>query len=149
MSKRRRDGSFVDDSSVASIWNAVKDSNGSPKQPANEPAKSTSDTHQQSADNDGWQVAESKGTRKKRRKLEQAQQNQVANVNENDNEAAYPSVSFPPTVHLQSVVKIEDLQQLMFYLVGDGHAPNWVTVQSRQAVDKVVVLVSRDRFVTF
>ncbi|KAK5467617.1 hypothetical protein LTS15_000590 [Exophiala xenobiotica] len=74
----------------------------------------------------GWSVAESKSSRKKRRKLR-------------EDPDGYPSINFLDTKPAR--VQMKALQDLVLYLMADGVAPTWLAVNSAKQIDKVVVLM--------
>ncbi|PNS15865.1 hypothetical protein CAC42_7971 [Sphaceloma murrayae] len=76
------------------------------------------------AGTDGWQQVD-RTARKKRKKLEKN----------------YPTISHSHHARLQSFVKISDLQNLALYFLADGSAPQWVSIQHHQHINKVVVLM--------
>ncbi|PSK42224.1 hypothetical protein B9Z65_4138 [Elsinoe australis] len=86
---------------------------------------STTSHTSRNADKDGWEHVEDRTARKKRKKLEKN----------------YPTISHSHHARLQSFVKLSDLQNLVLYLLADGSAPQWVSVQHHQHIDKVVVLM--------
>jgi RNA exonuclease 1 len=51
-----------------------------------------------------------------------------------------PSLVFSSSSRLQSSIKLNDLQNLVLYLLADGFAPNWISVHNRKAIQKVVTL---------
>jgi RNA exonuclease 1 len=53
----------------------------------------------------------------------------------------YPSISHSSHARLQSFVKLNDLQNLVLYLLADGQSPQWCSVQNSQYVKKVVALM--------
>ena len=53
----------------------------------------------------------------------------------------YPAIEHSHHARLQSHVKMTDLQSLALYLLADGNAPQWVSVRSRQSIQKVVMLM--------
>jgi RNA exonuclease 1 len=53
----------------------------------------------------------------------------------------YPVIEHAPQARIQSFVKIVDLQALALYVLADGTAPQWVSVQSRTSINQVVVLM--------
>lgn len=74
-----------------------------------------------------WSVAESKSSRKKkRRKLRE------------DSESS-PSINFLDTKPAR--VQLKALQDLVLYLLADGVAPTWLAVNNAKQIDKVVVLM--------
>lgn len=52
-----------------------------------------------------------------------------------------PAVKFNPSNRLNAAVKISDLQNLILYILSDGPAPQWLAVQNRFGIKKVVVLL--------
>lgn len=56
-------------------------------------------------------------------------------------ERNYPAIEHSRHARLQSHVKIHDLQSLVLYLLADGTAPQWVSVQNRGNISHVVVLM--------
>ncbi|EXJ74151.1 uncharacterized protein A1O5_02445 [Cladophialophora psammophila CBS 110553] len=73
-----------------------------------------------------WAVAESKSSRKKRRKIER----------ESDGD---PSISFFKT--RPERVDLKALQDLVLYILADGVAPTWLAVKNARQIKKVVVLM--------
>ncbi|KIW83545.1 hypothetical protein Z517_02790 [Fonsecaea pedrosoi CBS 271.37] len=73
-----------------------------------------------------WAVAESKSSRKKRRKIER----------EPDGD---PSISFSGS--RPERVDLKALQDLVLYILADGTAPTWLAVRNAKQVKKVVVLM--------
>jgi RNA exonuclease 1 len=71
-------------------------------------------------------VAESKSSRKKRRKLR-------------EDPDGYPSINFLDTKPAR--VQMKALQDLVLYLMADGVAPTWLAINSAKQIDKVVVLM--------
>jgi RNA exonuclease 1 len=53
----------------------------------------------------------------------------------------YPAIEHSHHARLKSHVKITDLQSLALYILADGNAPQWVSVRSRQSIQKVVMLM--------
>ncbi|KAL5113308.1 hypothetical protein ACEQ8H_008821 [Pleosporales sp. CAS-2024a] len=53
----------------------------------------------------------------------------------------YPVIEHSHHARLQSHVKVGDLQSLALYILADGTAPQWVSVRSRQSIQKVVILM--------
>ncbi|KAF2253026.1 hypothetical protein BU26DRAFT_515406 [Trematosphaeria pertusa] len=56
-------------------------------------------------------------------------------------ERHYPAIEHSHHARLQAPVKIIDLQSLVLYILADGNAPQWVSVQSRASIHQVVVLM--------
>jgi RNA exonuclease 1 len=82
-----------------------------------------------------WQVVGGSG-RNKRQKQQQQQQPTPKETN------TYPSITHSPShARLQSYVKLNDLQNLVLYLLADGTAPQWVSVSHARSVRKVVALM--------
>ncbi|KAF7186864.1 putative exonuclease [Pseudocercospora fuligena] len=76
-------------------------------------------------DGEDWQKVESNRSRKRKKKEE----NQ------------YPSISHSSHARLNSYVKINDLQNLILYLLADGMAPQWCSIKNHGSVKKVVALM--------
>ncbi|KXS96205.1 hypothetical protein AC578_2827 [Pseudocercospora eumusae] len=76
-------------------------------------------------DGEDWQKVESNRSRKRKKKEE----NQ------------YPSISHSSHARLNSYVKINDLQNLILYLLADGTAPQWCSIKNHGAVRRVVALM--------
>jgi RNA exonuclease 1 len=53
----------------------------------------------------------------------------------------YPAIEHAYHARLNSHVKIADLQSLALYILADGPAPQWVSVQSRASIRQVVILM--------
>ncbi|KAH3956726.1 hypothetical protein HBI81_244970 [Parastagonospora nodorum] len=83
---------------------------------------SRSDAHRPGA---GDKASKSREERRKERKLDRH----------------YPAIEHSHHARLQSHVKMADLQSLALYLLADGNAPQWVSVRSRQSIQKVVMLM--------
>jgi len=107
------------------------------------PLSSTSSAHSQRGQPDGrespsddiWATNRSRSgpsnedqTREERRKERKLQRN-------------YPAIEHSHHARLQSHVKLADLQSLVLYLLADGNAPQWVSVRSRNSIQKVVMLM--------
>ncbi|KAL2406779.1 putative exonuclease [Exophiala dermatitidis] len=75
-----------------------------------------------------WSVAESKSSRKKRRKIEQDQ-----------DPKSEPSIAFLDTKPAR--VQLKALQDLVLYVLADGVAPTWLAVKNVRQIEKVVVLM--------
>ncbi|EXJ78288.1 hypothetical protein A1O3_09449 [Capronia epimyces CBS 606.96] len=73
-----------------------------------------------------WLVAESKSSRKKRRKIHQ-------------DPGAQPSIAFLDTKPAR--VQLKALQDLVLYVLADGVAPSWLAVRNVRQIEKVVVLM--------
>jgi RNA exonuclease 1 len=54
----------------------------------------------------------------------------------------YPAIAFSSSSNLQFQIQIQHLQDLVLYLLADGRSPQWISVQNRSAVRKVVVLMA-------
>jgi RNA exonuclease 1 len=94
----------------------------SPDEASDKPTSSTGAS-------DTWTVAGG-GKNKKRKKIPKP------------HSANYPAIKFAPeSARLQSQIKISDLQALVLYILADGPAPQWVSVQHRNEFRKVVVLM--------
>jgi RNA exonuclease 1 len=74
-----------------------------------------------------WSIAESKSSRKKKRR-------KIANDFD-----APPSISFLSTRPAQ--VQLKALQELALYILVDGIAPTWLAVNNARQIQKVVVLM--------
>lgn len=87
------------------------------------------DTNSANADHerDDWHLVEN-GRAKKRRK----------SLPKNGN---YPTISHTSHAHLQSFVKLGDLQGLVLYLLADGSGPQWCAVRHHANVRQVVALM--------
>ncbi|KIW23187.1 uncharacterized protein PV07_11407 [Cladophialophora immunda] len=72
-----------------------------------------------------WAVAESKSSRKKRRKIER-------------NADSDPSISFKSRAER---VDLKALQDLVLYVLADGIAPTWLALKNAKQIKKVVVLM--------
>ncbi|KAL2444696.1 putative exonuclease [Exophiala dermatitidis] len=75
-----------------------------------------------------WSIAESKSSRKKRRKIEQDQ-----------DPKSEPSIAFLDTKPAR--VQLKALQDLVLYVLADGVAPTWLAVKNVRQIEKVVVLM--------
>ncbi|KAI9730156.1 MAG: hypothetical protein M1818_008250 [Claussenomyces sp. TS43310] len=86
-----------------------------------------------------WQTVEGRPTKKLKKIPKEHSKN-------------YPSISFSSAARLQSQIKISDFQGLVLYLLADGTSPQWVSVNHRSEIRKVVVLMvpglERDDFRT-
>lgn len=71
-------------------------------------------------------MAESKSSRKKRRKVQHDTEGQ-------------PSIAFLDTK--PACVQLKALQELVLYLLADGTAPTWLAVKNARGIEKVVVLM--------
>ena len=62
----------------------------------------------------------------------------------------YPVIAYSPSSNLQFQIQIQHLQELVLYLLADGKSPQWISVQNKSAIRKVVVLMApgleRDMF---
>ncbi|KAF2442172.1 hypothetical protein P171DRAFT_433729 [Karstenula rhodostoma CBS 690.94] len=56
-------------------------------------------------------------------------------------ERHYPKIKHSHNARLNNSTKISDLQALALYILADGTAPQWVAVESRNSIRKVVVLM--------
>ncbi|KAL5427173.1 hypothetical protein PMIN06_002207 [Paraphaeosphaeria minitans] len=56
-------------------------------------------------------------------------------------ERHYPKIIHSHNARLNNSTKISDLQALALYILADGTAPQWVGVESRTSIHKVVVLM--------
>lgn len=56
-------------------------------------------------------------------------------------ERHYPVIRHSYNARLNGHVRISDLQSLALYILADGNAPQWVAVENRSAIRKVVVLM--------
>lgn len=56
-------------------------------------------------------------------------------------ERHYPKIIHSHNARLNNSTKISDLQALALYILADGTAPQWVGVESRNSIHKVVVLL--------
>lgn len=74
-----------------------------------------------------WSIAESKSSRKKRRKIE----------HEHD---GHPSINFSQ-IKGPGRVELKDLQDLVLYVLADGVAPTWLAVHKARQITKVAVLM--------
>lgn len=74
-----------------------------------------------------WSIAESKSSRKKKRR-------KIANDFD-----AFPGISFLSTRPAQ--VQLKALQELVLYILADGIAPTWLAVNNARQIQKVVVLM--------
>ena len=77
-----------------------------------------------------WQVAESKGARKRRNKKARK-----AELNDVD---AGPSLSYAQKV--DNPLRVNQLQGLVLYALSDGPAPQWVAMKHAHKIDQVLVL---------
>ncbi|KAI9806678.1 MAG: hypothetical protein M1825_006135 [Sarcosagium campestre] len=75
----------------------------------------------------GWQVA---GPRWKTKNAKRQKQS-----------GNYPVITHSHHSKLSRVVKIQDLQALILYLLADGTAPQWVSVSNHTSIQKVVVVM--------
>lgn len=95
--------------------------------PENPEQESSASTHE-GADSQGeWQTVEH-GRNRKRKKATKDKGN-------------YPSITHAAQARLNTFVKLGDLQNLVLYLLADGHAPQWCSVRHHQNIKKVVVLM--------
>ncbi|KAI5208967.1 hypothetical protein E4T39_01138 [Aureobasidium subglaciale] len=53
----------------------------------------------------------------------------------------YPQITHAPNARLQSFVKIQDLQNLVLYLLSDGSGPQWISVRHKKDIERVVCLM--------
>ena len=53
----------------------------------------------------------------------------------------YPKLEFSKSSRLQAQIKISDIQGLVLYILADGTAPQFISVQHRSSIRKVVVLM--------
>ncbi|KAK8213481.1 hypothetical protein M8818_002783 [Zalaria obscura] len=74
-------------------------------------------------DDEGWETVDRSSKRRKR------------------NDANSPAIAHSANARLQSFVKINDLQNLVLYLLADGTGPQWVSVRHHKSIEKVVVLM--------
>ena len=77
-----------------------------------------------------WQVAESKGARKRRNK--KARKAELHDVD------AAPSLSYAQKV--DNPLRVNQLQGLVLYALSDGPAPQWVAMKHAHKIDQVLVL---------
>ncbi|KAI5212463.1 hypothetical protein AUEXF2481DRAFT_261712 [Aureobasidium subglaciale EXF-2481] len=54
----------------------------------------------------------------------------------------YPQITHAPNARLQSFVKIQDLQNLVLYLLSDGSGPQWISVRHKKDIERVVCLMA-------
>ncbi|KAH7060798.1 hypothetical protein B0J12DRAFT_565601 [Macrophomina phaseolina] len=78
--------------------------------------------------NDGWEMFESKGTKKLKKIPGEKSKN-------------YPSIVHAPTARLQTTVKISDLQNLILYILADAASPRWVAVKNHNQIRRVVTIM--------
>lgn len=55
--------------------------------------------------------------------------------------ANYPAILHASSARLQSSVKINDLQNLVLYLLADGNGPQWISVRHKKEIERVVCLL--------
>ncbi|EXJ88384.1 hypothetical protein A1O1_05314 [Capronia coronata CBS 617.96] len=77
-------------------------------------------------DEGDWLVAESRSSRKKRRKVQHDPEGQ-------------PSIAFLDTRPAR--IQLKALQELVLYLLADGAAPSWLAIKNARRIEKVVVLM--------
>lgn len=99
------------------------DSDGRLPQPRN--PFSTREAEAERAKAPAEDVAKSREERRKERKLERH----------------YPVIKHSHNARLNNSTKIADLQALALYVLADGTAPQWVAVENRGSIRKVVVLM--------
>lgn len=78
-------------------------------------------------DDEGWSVAESKSSRKKKRRRLR------------EDPTIYPSINFLDTKPAR--VQLKALQELALYVLADGIAPTWLAVNNAKQINKIVVLM--------
>ncbi|EME87521.1 uncharacterized protein MYCFIDRAFT_75369 [Pseudocercospora fijiensis CIRAD86] len=86
---------------------------------------------------DGQQTSQGDGDSEEWRKVESSRSRKRKKKEENQ----YPSISHSPHARLNSYVKINDLQNLVLYLLADGTAPQWCSIKNHASVKKVVALM--------
>lgn len=88
-----------------------------------EPGQRHDNSERSKKDDNTWQVIDRTSRRRKKN---------IGNL---------PAISHSSQARLQSALKLPELQSLVLYLLADGHAPQWISVQHRTSFDKVVVLM--------
>lgn len=77
---------------------------------------------------EGWQQVETSRSKKRKRPAMKDKGN-------------YPSISHSSHSRLQGHVRLDDLQNLVLYLLADGKSPQWCSVRHHSNVRKVVLLM--------
>jgi RNA exonuclease 1 len=77
-----------------------------------------------------WQTVENGRPKKKPKKIPKAHSNN------------YPAIEFSKESRLNSQIKINDLQNLVLYILADGTSPQFVSVRHRPEIRKVVVIMA-------
>ncbi|KAK2610514.1 hypothetical protein N8I77_003939 [Diaporthe amygdali] len=91
--------------------------------------RSRADDGQQDEDgDDGWHTVERRPTKKSKKTPKPEGSN-------------YPSITFSNQARLQSKVNINQLRDLVLYIMADGTAPQWVSVKHRPQFRKIVTVL--------
>lgn len=90
--------------------------------------RSRDDGPQDEKDGGDWQTVERRPTKKSKKTPKPEGSN-------------YPSITFSNQARLQSKVNLNQLRDLVLYIMADGTAPQWVSVKHRPQFRKIVTLL--------
>lgn len=122
--KRKRSQDDHEALSHASVGQTLSRINGASPPAAQEDVDGAKDK----PEDDEWEVAGSKKSKKRKKEPSHARGN-------------YPEIGHSAHARLQSFVKIHDLQNLVLYLLADGTSPQWCSIKHHSSVRKVVTLM--------
>lgn len=96
---------------------------------------------QDGSDNKHEPLAASPPARDTRNSSEERRDAKAKRGKERKLERKYPAIVHSNHNLLKGAIKVTDLQALALYILADGTAPTWVSVQNRSSIEKVVVLM--------